>query len=174
VTSFALFDTTIGVCGIVWGDEGIVATQLPEDGPSGTRARLLRRHPNAREERPPAEAQAAIDDIIALLRGEPLDLAKVRLDMRALPDFERRVYEATRRVLPSRTATYGTIARETGDPSAARAVGQALGKNPFPIIVPCHRVLAASGRLGGFSANGGAETKRRMLVIEGAMTDLFG
>jgi methylated-DNA-[protein]-cysteine S-methyltransferase len=174
MTSFALFDTPIGVCGVVWGPDGILATQLPEEDAAATRARLLRRHPNATESAPDEVIARVIGDIVALLRGEPRALADAPLDMRAVPHFDQRVYEIARRVLPGQTVTYGGIATQLGDPVASRAVGQALGKNPYPIIVPCHRVLGANGRLGGFSANGGAETKRRMLIIEGALTDLFG
>ena len=173
MTSFALFDTAIGTCGIVWSSEGIAAVQLPEDTPAATRERLRRRHPNAVEAEPSGQVRETVDDIVALLRGEPRDLAAATLDLRSVPDFHRQVYDAARRVRPGQTSTYGSIAAQLGDPTAARAVGQALGRNPIPIIVPCHRVLAANGRLGGFSATGGAETKRRMLVIEGALTDLF-
>ncbi|MEO7457097.1 MAG: methylated-DNA--[protein]-cysteine S-methyltransferase [Gemmatimonadaceae bacterium] len=173
MTSFALFDTPIGVCGIVWGAEGILATRLPEESVQATRTRLLRSYPNASEAAPPQVIASVIEEVGALLRGEPRDLATAPLDMRSVTDFNRRVYELARRVLPGRTATYGTIATQLGDATQARVVGQALGKNPFPIIVPCHRILGTNGRLVGFSANGGVETKRRMLVIEGAITDLF-
>ncbi len=174
MTSFALFETPIGTCGIVWGDAGIMAVQLPEGSAAATRARLLRRHPNAAESAPPDDIRATIDDIVALLAGESRDLASARLDARNVADFDRRVYEAARRIRPGETSTYGALAAQLGDATLSRAIGQSLGKNPWPIIVPCHRVLGANGRLGGFSANGGAETKRRMLVIEGAITDLFG
>src|SRR6185369_12156432 len=100
--------------------------------------------------------ERAILGITALLRGEAIDLAFVTLDLSRVPPFERRVYEVARTIAPGKTRTYGEIARELGDdPAAARAVGQALGRNPFPIVVPCHRVLAAAGGLGGFSAHGG-------------------
>jgi methylated-DNA-[protein]-cysteine S-methyltransferase len=110
----------------------------------------------------------AIDGIVALLRGEASDLSAVALDMNAVPAFHRRVYDAARGVAPGSTVTYGEIAARLGEPGAARAVGQALGRNPFAIIVPCHRVLAAGGKVGGFSANGGVATKLRLLSIEGA------
>ena len=110
----------------------------------------------------------AVDDIAALLRGERTDLSAVPLDMEEVPAFHRRVYEVARRIPPGKTLSYGDIAQRLGAPRAARAVGQALGRNPFAIVVPCHRVLAAGGRVGGFSANGGVSTKLRMLTIEGA------
>ena len=112
--------------------------------------------------------QAVIDDIVALLTGQPVDLSTAPLDMDGLGDLDREVYEAARTIPPGRTASYGDIATRLGDPTLARAVGQALGRNPFAIVVPCHRVVGADGRLTGFSANGGIATKERMLVIEGA------
>jgi len=165
---FALFDTEIGVCGIAWGERGIAATQLPEGDEARTRARLRRRFPGASEQPTPAAVRAAIRAVQALLRGEPIDLGAIELDDAALPEFDRRVYREARAIPPGETVTYGEIARRVGQPGAARAVGQALGRNPFAPVVPCHRVLAAGGRLGGFSARGGAEAKRRMLAIEGA------
>jgi methylated-DNA-[protein]-cysteine S-methyltransferase len=165
---FALFDTAIGRCGIAWGPRGIVALQLPEATPAATRARLLRNRAEAVESEPPQAVRDAITAIVTLLGGEPRDLASIDLDMGGVPDFHRRVYAIARAIPPGRTMTYGEIATRLGEPGAARAVGQALGRNPFAIIVPCHRVVAAGGRLGGFSANGGAATKRRILAIEGA------
>jgi methylated-DNA-[protein]-cysteine S-methyltransferase len=163
----ALFDTALGRCGIAWGERGIVGVQLPE--PAGAeRARLLRRFPDAIEAVPPPGVQQAIDRIAALLRGDSPDLDAINLDMSGVPEFDRCVLQATRRIPRGTTRTYGEIAAEIGDPGAARAVGQALGRNPFPVIVPCHRVLAAAGRPGGFSAHGGVATKLRMLAIEGA------
>jgi methylated-DNA-[protein]-cysteine S-methyltransferase len=162
-----LFETAIGRCGVAWGVHGIVGVQLPE--PAGAeRARLLRRFPDALEVPPPPAVQQAVLRIVALLGGESPDLDAIRLDMSAVAHFDRFVYEATRRIPRGATRTYGEIAAEIGDPGAARAVGQALGRNPFPVIVPCHRVLAAAGRPGGFSAHGGVGTKLRMLAIEGA------
>ena len=164
---FALFDTAIGRCGVAWGGRGIAGVQLPEAGERETRARMLRRFPAAGEAAPPLEVQRVVDRIVALLRGEVNDLSTVKLDMDEVPAFHRRVYEAARVIPPGMTLSYGDIAARVGAPGAARAVGQALGRNPFPIIVPCHRVLAAGGKIGGFSAQGGVATKRRMLAIEG-------
>lgn len=167
---FALFDTPIGPCGIAWGEDGIVGLQLPEKDASAARARLLRRHADAEEATPPAEVQRAIDAIVSLLSGEGVDLSFIKLDLDGVADFERRVYDVARSIPHGRTLTYGEIAKKIGDPGAARAVGQALGANPFPIVVPCHRVLGADGRAGGFSAPGGVETKIRILAIEKART----
>jgi methylated-DNA-[protein]-cysteine S-methyltransferase len=114
--------------------------------------------------------QRVIDDIVALLQGEAIDLSEVALDMSRVDEFERRVYEVARTIQPGATLTYGEIATRLGDRSLARDVGQAMGRNPFPIVVPCHRVLAAGGKAGGFSANGGLSTKLRMLTIERART----
>ncbi|HKW92946.1 MAG TPA: methylated-DNA--[protein]-cysteine S-methyltransferase [Methylomirabilota bacterium] len=166
---FALFETTIGACGVAWSAAGVVGIQLPEPREAATRGRLLRRYPDAREETPPPAVRRAIEDMTRLLAGERLDLTDVVLDMDGVPEFHRRVYEAARSIPPGATLSYGQIARRLGDPGSARAVGQALGENPFPIVVPCHRVLAAGGRMGGFSAPGGVATKARMLAIEGAL-----
>jgi methylated-DNA-[protein]-cysteine S-methyltransferase len=170
VPGFALFDTAIGPCGIVWGERGLVGVQLPEASEAKTRARLRRRFPDAREAPPPPSVQRAIEGIVALLHGEAIDLAAVALDMDGVPPFERRVYEVARTISPGATLSYGDIAARLGAAGEARAVGQALGQNPFPIVVPCHRVLAAGGKVGGFSANGGIATKLRLLSIEGART----
>ncbi len=168
-TSFAIFETAIGACGIAWGERGIAAVQLPETSAQKTRARLLRRFPAAREVPPSPEVQRALDGITALLRGEASDLSAVALDMEGLPAFNRRVYEVARAIPPGATLSYGEIAARLGEPpQAARDVGQALGQNPIPIIVPCHRVLAANGKPGGFSASGGVTTKLRLLTIEKA------
>jgi O-6-methylguanine DNA methyltransferase len=167
-SGFALFDTTIGRCGIAWGERGVSGVQLPEASERETRARMLHRFPAAGEAVPPPEVQRAVNRIVALLRGEASDLSNVPLDMDGVPAFHRRVYEVARSIPPGVTLSYGDIAARLGAPGAARAVGQALGRNPFPIVVPCHRVLAAGGKIGGFSAQGGIATKRRMLAIEGA------
>ncbi len=168
---FTLFDTPIGRCGIAWGPRGIVALQLPEAMPEATRARLRRHCPEAVETGPPVAVRDAIAAIVALLDGEPCDLGSIDLDLSSVPEFHRSVYAIARAIPPGRTLTYGEVAVRLGEPGAARAVGQALGRNPFAIIVPCHRVVAAGGKLGGFSAGGGAETKRRILAIEGIGQD---
>ena len=141
---------------------------LPERNADALRRRIGRRLPQARESAPPPPVRAAIEAIVCLVGGAPADLGGVPLDMDGLPEFHRRVYEIARGIPPGQTLTYGEIARRLGDATRARAVGQALGANPFPILVPCHRVLAAHGRTGGFSAPGGATTKLRLLEIEGA------
>lgn len=163
---YALFDTRVGRCGIAWSADGITALQLPEAREEATRARVLMRCPGALESPAPPAVQEAVALIVALLGGEASDLRRIELDMAGVPPFHRRVYEAARRIEPGRTLSYGELARLIGAPGAARAVGQALGRNPFAIIVPCHRVLAAGGRLGGFSAQGGLVTKRRLLALE--------
>jgi methylated-DNA-[protein]-cysteine S-methyltransferase len=169
--AYALFNTPIGHCGVAWSERGLTGLQLPEQDEPATRARMSRRFPQCNEGLAPSQVQEAIDAVVALLSGtpgEPADLSMVALDMDGVPAFHQRVYELTRRLLPGETITYGEIARQLGDPGAARAVGQALGSNPFAPVVPCHRVLAANGRAGGFSANGGVTTKLRLLLIERA------
>ncbi|HEV7178360.1 MAG TPA: methylated-DNA--[protein]-cysteine S-methyltransferase [Candidatus Baltobacteraceae bacterium] len=162
----ALFDTAIGYCGIAWSGRGIAGVQLPQADAQTARVRLLSRFPLSPETRPAGNEQRAIDGIVALLRREHADLALIALDMEDVPPFARRVYEITRALGPGDTMTYGEIALRMGLPGAARAVGQALGHNPFPLIVPCHRVLAAHGKAGGFSAYGGVTTKFRILALE--------
>jgi methylated-DNA-[protein]-cysteine S-methyltransferase len=167
---FTLFEAAIGPCGIAWGPRGIVGVQLPERHARATRERLQRRYPDVPETPPPPEVQRAIDDIIALLRGESRELSNVVLDMEGIPAFRQRLYAALRNIPAGSTITYGDLAARIGDGCTARDIGEAMGKNPFPIIVPCHRVLAANGRIGGFSAPGGVATKLRMLNIEQART----
>lgn len=167
---FALFETPIGLCGLAWGERGLVGAQLPDPTPGASWDRLRRRHPEAVEAAPPAEVQQVIDRINDLLSGGRDDLTDVALDYDVVPPFNRRVYEVARAVPPGETITYGQIAKAIGEPGAARAIGKALGENPWPIIVPCHRVLGADGKSGGFSAPGGVETKARMLTIERART----
>jgi len=142
--------------------------QLPEATASESRARLTSRYPKGSEQIPPRDVCRAIDGIVSVLRGEARQLDDIELDMNGVPPFHRRVYEVARKIPFGRTLSYGQIAAKVGSPEAARAVGQALGKNPFAIVVPCHRVLAATGGLCGFSANGGVSTKLRLLSIEGA------
>ena len=165
---FALFDTTMGRCAIAWGPDGIVGLKLPERNDGAMRSRMRRHYPQAEETTVPLEVKAVIDGIQRLLMGEASDLSSVALDMSRVPEFDRRVYVETRAIAAGETLTYGDIAIRLGDVSLSRAVGQALGRNPFAIIVPCHRVLAAGGKSGGFSAAGGVDTKRRLLEIEGA------
>jgi methylated-DNA-[protein]-cysteine S-methyltransferase len=165
---FIFFDTAIGRCGLAWGARGIVTIQLPERSDGAALARMRRRVPEAREASPPPDVRRALDGMVALLRGEQVDLTDVVLDMEGVAPFERRVYEVARTIPPGSTLSYGEIASRLGDRAAARDVGQALGRNPFAIVVPCHRVVAAGGKLGGFSARGGVSTKLRMLAIERA------
>jgi methylated-DNA-[protein]-cysteine S-methyltransferase len=167
---YALFDTAIGRCGIAWTPRGIVATCLPDGDERRTRARLARRCPGGAEQSPPPEVQRAVDRVVALLRGGADDLADIALDMDGIPEFNARIYAIIRTVPPGKTITYGEIAKRLGA-ADARDVGQAMGQNPFPPIVPCHRVVAAGGKTGGFSARGGVATKLRMLAIEGAPID---
>ncbi len=168
-----LFPTPLGTCGIAWGPAGITAVQLPELTPEATRARLLKSASpsdalGAADKDLPDAVRAAITGIQALLNGQPLSLLELELDMARLTPFQRRAYALARSIPPGQTRTYGELAAGLGDPGLARAVGQAMGANPFAPVVPCHRVLAAGHQPGGFSASGGALTKLRLLAIEGA------
>jgi len=167
-TAFALFDTPIGTCSLVWKDDAIVGLRLPEASPAASRARITRRWAGAEEAALPAAMRAVIDRVLRLLAGEKIDLGDVALDFGDSPDFHKRAYAIARTIPAGRTMTYGEIARRLGEPHESREVGQAMGKNPIAILMPCHRVLGADGKMGGFSANGGVATKRRILEIEGA------
>jgi methylated-DNA-[protein]-cysteine S-methyltransferase len=145
--------------------------RLPEGSATATRARVLRRHAGAAEGVPPVDVQAAIEGIVALLAGRRVDLSAVKIDGETTPLFNAKVYAIARRIPPGETLTYGEIAEQLGDRLLARDVGTALGQNPTPLIVPCHRVLAAGGKVGGFSATGGVVTKLQLLSIENAQPD---
>ena len=168
---FALFDTRIGLCGIEWGPRGINGVQLPMGSEEKTRTRIRQRHGDISEEAPSAEVKQAIGRIVKLLEGQADDLADIPLDLDGVPEFNRGVYEIARTIPPGKTMTYGDIAKRLGGVELSRDVGQALGRNPCPIVVPCHRVLAAGNKPGGFSANGGVVTKLKMLEIEGALVN---
>jgi methylated-DNA-[protein]-cysteine S-methyltransferase len=165
---YAIFDTAVGRCGIAWGDAGIAGVQLPQAREIDTWGRMLRQYPDARELRPPLNAEIAIEGIVALLRGEPADLSDVTLDMSDTHAFNRRVYQLTREIPRGETRTYGDIATRLGAPGAVHSVAQAISRNPFMIIVPCHRVLEAGSYADQISPNGGVISKRRLLSIEGA------
>jgi methylated-DNA-[protein]-cysteine S-methyltransferase len=165
---FALFDTPIGICGIEWGPRGINGLQLPMGDDEKTRARIRQRRGDISETAPTEDVQDAIDRIVKLLAGERDDLRDIALDLDGVPDFNRGVYDIARSIPPGQTMTYGDIAKKLGGVELSRDVGQALGRNPCPIVVPCHRVLAAGKKPGGFSARGGVDTKLKMLAIEGA------
>lgn len=168
---YTLFATPLGHCGIAWSEAGLTGVQLPEASEAASRARMQRRFPDSPQTEPPPEVQSAMAAITALLEGrpgEPRDLTHLPLDMDGVPLFHQRVYELTRRIPPGETLTYGEVASQLGEPGAARAVGQALGANPFAPVVPCHRVLGAGAKGVGFSAHGGTQTKLKMLEMEGA------
>lgn len=175
---YRLFETAIGWAGIAWGDAGIVGAHLPEADPAIVRRAFARRFPGA-EEASPTDGVAQVEAAVcALMRGEPADLSHALLDFARVPAFHAQVYEIARGIPAGQTLTYGEVAAQMGDRLLAQKVGEALGKNPWPILIPCHRVTAAGGKLGGFSARGGAQTKLKLLAIEGAKAaaqgDLFG
>jgi methylated-DNA-[protein]-cysteine S-methyltransferase len=166
--AFALFPTAIGACAIVWRGDRVIGAALPEASEAAIRASLRRRFPDAEETAPPPAILEAIDRVERLLAGEPVDLAAIPVDLSACDEFEQRVYAAASAIPRGEVRTYGELAAAIGAPGAARAVGTALGRNPIPIVIPCHRILASGGKSGGFSAPGGTATKFRMLAIEGA------
>lgn len=167
-----LFDTAMGRCALAWRGEALLGVRLPDEEHHLVAA-LRRRWPDAQPwlpaDAPPEWVAGAVADITRLLAGQAQDLAHVPLHWAQVGEFEQRVYRAAQALLPGHTCTYGELARRIEEPSAMRAVGQALGANPWPLVVPCHRVLAAGGKLGGFSAPGGSDTKRRLLVMEAGL-----
>ncbi|AEG45627.1 methylated-DNA--[protein]-cysteine S-methyltransferase [Isoptericola variabilis] len=166
--AYVVFGTTVGHCALVWDERGaVVGSTLAQRDADETRRAVLRWYPRAVEAPPPAAVARAAAAVRALLEDGTGDLTGIALDPDAVPEFDRRVYELVRGIPPGETLTYGEVAARLGAPGAAQAVGQALGRNPFPPIVPCHRVLAAGRKVGGFSARGGPRTKLRMLETEG-------
>jgi methylated-DNA-[protein]-cysteine S-methyltransferase len=168
MSSYHLFETVIGWAGIAWSGQGLIGAHLPERDREIVRRSFARRCPEAVEAEPTPEMADVTERIRALMRGEKADLSEAPLDIARVPEFNAKVYEITRKIPAGETLTYGQIAVQLGDRLLAKDVGAALGKNPWPIVVPCHRVTAAGGKLGGFSARGGAATKLKLLEIEGA------
>lgn len=165
----ALFDTPIGLCGIAWSALGLRGVQLPEAVASAARARLAHRFPGSAERDPSAAILAIIETIRQHLSGCAAAYDEAILDFAGVGAWEASVYRAALAIRYGETRTYGALAASLGAPHGAQAVGRALGRNPWPIVIPCHRILAADGRTGGFSAPGGAHTKLRLLEIEGAL-----
>jgi methylated-DNA-[protein]-cysteine S-methyltransferase len=174
---YCLFDTPLGQCGIAWRDDGpsvvrpaVTLLQLPAVTAERTESRIARASGARGPSAPPAVIAEIIERLRKHLEGEAQDLRDILVDLTGADDFARRVYEAAREIPPGQTRTYGEIAKALGQPREAQAVGQALGKNPIALIIPCHRVVAAGGKPGGFSAHGGRATKASLLAVEGAPT----
>lgn len=179
MSSYCLFETPLGTCGIAWralagsGSQPVVtAVQLPEATPQRTESRIARKSSSRRPSAPPPEIAAIMEKIRKHLQGEVQDFRGITVSLDSVEPFARQVYEATREIPTGQTRTYGEIAKALGQPAAAQEVGQALSKNPVPIIVPCHRVAAAGGKPGGFSAPGGRATKAKLLALEGVPVNL--
>ncbi len=165
---YAIFEVAGGFCGIAWNDAGVTRMRLPAQSAAETERSLRRRLPNAEPRTPTPEVAEAIAAVKRYFAGEKMDFSDIRLDLEEQDEYFKQIYAATRRVGWGQTTTYGTLAKELGaGPKAARDVGQAMANNPIPLIIPCHRVLAAGGKVGGFSAPGGSATKVRMLELEG-------
>lgn len=168
---YCLFDTAIGAVGVAWSADGITRLQLPEVNRSATQHRLRGHSASTAESQPPPKIARATEAVQRYMAGERIDFSGIALDLTGVGPFHRSIYETLRRVGWGETTTYGALARQTGDPGASRAVGQAMGRNPIPVIIPCHRVLASGGKPGGFSAFGGTVTKQRLLELEGVYLD---
>lgn len=165
--SFHVFQTALGGAAIAWTGDGICAFVLPDGDQAIAAARMRRRLPGSEPRDPTQEPRDCIAQVRHYARGGAVDFDDVRLDLSSADSFDLAIYQAARSVGFGQTTTYGGLAAMAGHPGLAREAGQALGRNPLPLLVPCHRILAAGNRLGGFSAPGGAATKRRMLGLEG-------
>jgi O-6-methylguanine DNA methyltransferase len=177
--SYCLFETSFGVCGIAWREAAdsvarpaVVLVQLPEATPQATESRIARKSGSPHPSAPPQAIAEIIGKIRKHLQGEVQDFQDVAVELDGIAPFAQQVYKAAREIPAGQTRTYGEIAKAVGQPATAQEVGQALSKNPVPIIVPCHRVAAAGGKPGGFSAHGGRATKFKLLVLEGASVNL--
>jgi methylated-DNA-[protein]-cysteine S-methyltransferase len=168
-SGLATFETPLGTCGLAWGPAGLLAVRLPGSSEAAVMSRLRHRFPKLDAVRPPSWVAEAIDSMTSHLAGAQEDLSGIPLDFSGVAPFEASVYREARLIPPGTTVSYGVLASRLGDRNLARAVGQALGRNPWSIVVPCHRITAADGRTGGFSAPGGAATKLKLLELEGAL-----
>lgn len=167
-TRFHLFDTAVGRCAVLWRGEALTGVLLPCDDDEAMRAAAKRRSPSAAEDAPPPFVGRVIDRIVRLCAGENVAFEDAPLDRSSIEPFANRIYDILLRVPFGETTTYGAIAEQLGDKTLSRAVGAAMGANPFPIVIPCHRVTGAGGKVGGFTAPGGTRTKKMLLDIEGA------
>lgn len=168
-----LFETAFGPCGLAWSAHGLVAIQWAKAERAAVEKRLRAKTGSAGEATPPPWAAALIEDLRRYFSGEEVDFAAVPIDYSGIDPLRRKLYEAMRALGWGQTTTYGGLARTVGlsEPEAARDVGQAMGRNPVPIVIPCHRVLAAGNKIGGFSAPGGSATKAKLLALEGVHLD---
>ncbi|MEQ9505101.1 MAG: methylated-DNA--[protein]-cysteine S-methyltransferase [Hyphomonas sp.] len=164
--SYHLFETEAGTCGLGWNAAGLTQVQLPEETPAATETRLARRSGGSRTDDLPAPVADCAARMRAYFEGAETSFADVALDLSGVSAFNAKIYAALRGVGWGEATSYGAFAAAIGEPGAARAIGAAMGANPWPLIVPCHRVLAANGKIGGFSAHGGRATKRHMLQLE--------
>jgi len=165
---YVVFETVSGFCGLAWNEVGISRFQLPASTAAATERNIPRRVPSAAPGTPTPEIAAIIKAVQRYFTGEAIDFSQVPLDLRGQEAFFAQIYGALRNISWGQTTTYGALAKQLGaGPEAARDVGQAMATNPVPLIIPCHRVLAAGGKLGGFSAPGGSDTKAHMLELEG-------
>jgi methylated-DNA-[protein]-cysteine S-methyltransferase len=172
---YFIFETANGFCGIAWNDAGITRVQLPARSAEAAERLMLRRAPGTEPGMPTSVVSEAVAAVKRYFERNETDFSHLKLDLSGQDEFFKRIYAAARRVKWGQTTTYGTLAKELGGgPEMARDVGEAMAKNPVPLIIPCHRVLAAGGKIGGFSAPGGAAAKMRMLSLEGVQLEEVG
>jgi methylated-DNA-[protein]-cysteine S-methyltransferase len=168
ICHYTIFQTAAGFCGLAWSERGVTRFQLPTKSAEATERLLLRRAPDASPGTPPPDVANLVSEVKRYFEGEKIEFSNVALDLVGQDDFFAKIYAAARQLRWGQTTTYGALAKQLGaGPEAARDVGQAMAKNPVALIIPCHRVLAAGGKIGGFSAPGGSTTKMRMLELEG-------
>ncbi|WP_274426630.1 methylated-DNA--[protein]-cysteine S-methyltransferase [Chelativorans sp. YIM 93263] len=165
-----VFETAFGFCGIVWSERGVCRFMLPVDAPAPAEEELTKRRSASSAATPSGEIAKTVAAVVRYFEGEREDFAQTPVDLDGTPPFHQAIYRAARRLAYGETTTYGALATEAGFPKSAQETGVALGRNPIPLIIPCHRILAAGGKLGGFSAPGGTATKQKMLGLEGAIS----
>jgi methylated-DNA-[protein]-cysteine S-methyltransferase len=164
---YHIFETAHGACGVAWSDAGVTRFQLPDRSAEKTERNLLRRVPGATRATPPPAISDAVAAATRYFAGEKIEFTDVGLDLADQDEFSTQVYAAARRIGWGQTTTYGALAKELGGGwEVARDVGVAMARNPVALIIPCHRVLAAGGKVGGFSAPGGVNSKIKMLELE--------
>lgn len=162
-----VFETALGFVGVAWSEAGLTRLSLFQRNEAAVERRLERLGAGDGDAAAPAWIEALVRDIRAYAGGEDIDFSGVPVDLSGVDDFRLAIYDAARKLAFGETTTYGELAKRAGHGGLPRETGQALGSNPVPLVIPCHRILAAGGKIGGFSAPGGSATKERMLKLEG-------
>lgn len=162
-----VFETALGFMAVGWSASGITRVWLAERDRAAVERRLAQRAAGVPDLAPPLAIAAVVERLKEYAAGTPVDFSGTPIDLAGVDDFRLAIYDAAKRLRYGETVTYGELARRAGHDGMARETGAALGANPLPIVIPCHRILAAGNKIGGFSAPGGSATKERMLAMEG-------